>query len=147
MKHKAMILLGALLIGGCQTMQSVEPKVEVKSEVVSVVKKERLRAFTTTKPVACIESNLAIASLQEQHSEFPYAMWHYPIRNNRILMMVNKKAKTTTIMEYIPTPDGPDFEGIEGIDETQYICLLTTGIGLYINNKVETIKTNYKMEN
>ena len=144
MKHKAMILLGALLIGGCQTMQSVEPKVEVKSEVVSVVKKERLRAFTTTKPVACVESNLAIASLQEQHSEFPYAMWHDPIKKYQVLMMVNKEAKTVTIMEYIPTPNGPDFEGIV---ETQYICLLTTGIGLYINNKVETIKTNYKMEN
>ena len=57
-------------------------------------------------------------------------------------MMVNKEAKTVTIMEYIPTPNGPDFEGIV---ETQYICLLTTGIGLYINNKVEAIKTNYKM--
>ena len=144
MKHKAMILLGALLIGGCQTMQSVEPKVEVKSEVVSVVKKERLRAFTTTKPVACVDSNLAIASLQEQHSEFPYAMWHDPIKKYQVLMMVNKEAKTVTIMEYIPTPNGPDFEGIV---ETQYICLLTSGIGLYINNKVETIKTNYKMEN
>ena len=143
MKHKAMILLGALLIGGCQTTQSVEPKVEVKSELSSHEEKEKPKYFQTDKPLACVESNVALTKLKKSAGETPYAIWYDSKKNYQVLMMVNKKAKTTTIMEYIPTPDGPDFEGI---DETQYICLLTTGIGLYINNEVETTNVSYKME-
>ena len=125
------------LLAACQTTsQPTEPIVEVGS----VAKKEILQAFETVKPLACVELNLALASLEKDHGELPYAIWHDPSRDNRILMMVNKKTKTATILEYIVTPDAPEFKDI---GETQYICLLTTGIGLYINNKEETTKISY----
>ena len=125
------------LVAACQTTsQPTEPIVEVGS----VAKKEILQAFETVKPLACVELNLALASLEKDHGELPYAIWHDPSRDNRILMMVNKKTKTATILEYIVTPDAPEFKDI---GETQYVCLLTTGIGLYINNKEETTKISY----
>ena len=125
------------LLAACQTTsQPTEPIVEVGS----VAKKEILQAFETVKPLACVELNLALAGLEKDHGELPYAIWHDPSRDNRILMMVNKKTKTATILEYIVTPDAPEFKDI---GETQYICLLTTGIGLYINNKKETTKISY----
>jgi hypothetical protein len=125
------------LLTACQTTsQPTEPIVKA----VSVAKKEILQAFETVKPLACVELNLALASLEKDHGEIPYAIWHDPSRDNRILMTVNKKTKTATIMEYIPTPDAPEFKDI---GETQYICLLTTGIGLYINSEVETTKISY----
>ena len=141
MKHKIILLLGALLIGGCQTTQSVEPKIEVKSKLSSHdEKKERPQAFQTEKPVACVESKLALAKLEEVAGEIPHALWYDTTKNYRVLMMVNKKTKTATILEYIVTPDAPEFKDI---GETQYVCLLTTGIGLYINNKEETTKISY----
>ena len=125
------------LVAACQTTsQPTEPIVEVGS----VAKKEILQAFETVKPLACVELNLALAGLEKDHGELPYAIWHDPSRDNRILMMVNKKTKTATILEYIVTPDAPEFKDI---GETQYVCLLTTGIGLYINNKEETTKISY----
>ena len=125
------------LVAACQTTsQPTEPI--VKADLVA--KKEIPQAFETRKPLACVESNLALSSLKKDHGEIPYAIWHDPSRNNRILMMVNKKTKTATILEYIVTPDAPEFKDI---GETQYICLLTTGIGLYINNKKETTKISY----
>ena len=125
------------LVAACQTTsQPTEPIVEVGS----VAKKEILQAFETVKPLACVELKLALASLEKDHGELPYAFWHDPSRDNRILMTVNKKTKTATILEYIVTPDAPEFKDI---GETQYICLLTTGIGLYINNKKETTKISY----
>ena len=125
------------LVAACQTTsQPTEPIVEVGS----VAKKEILQAFETVKPLACVELNLALAGLEKDHGELPYAIWHDPSRDNRILMMVNKKTKTATILEYIVTPDAPEFKDI---GETQYICLLTTGIGLYINNAEETTKISY----
>jgi len=138
MKHKIILLLGALLIGGCQTTQSVEPKIEVKSKLSSHdEKKERPQAFQTEKPVACVESKLALAKLEEVAGEIPHALWYDTTKNYRVLMMVNKKAKTVTIMEYIPTPSE-----FAGTDDIQFVCLLTTGIGLYIN-KEETTKISY----
>ena len=142
MKHKAMILLGALLIGGCQTTQSVEPKVEVKSELSSHEKKERPPAFQTDKPVACVESKLALAKLEEMAGEIPHALWYDTTKNYRVLMMINKEAKTVTIMEYIPTPSV-----FSDSDDTQYICFLSMGTGLYIDNKVEATKVSFGMEN
>ena len=143
MKHKAIILLGALLIAGCQTTQSVEPKVEVKSELSSHVgKKERPRAFQTDKPVACVESKLALAKLEEMAGEIPHALWYDTTKNYRVLMMVNKKAKTVTIMEYIPTPSA-----FEGADDIQFVCFLSMGTGLYINNKIEATKISFGKEN
>ena len=125
------------LMAACRTTsQPTEPIVEVGS----VAKKEILQAFETVKPLACVELNLALAGLEKDHGELPYAIWHDPSRDNRILMMVNKKTKTATILEYIVTPDAPEFKDI---GETQYVCLLTTGIGLYINNKEETTKISY----
>ena len=125
------------LLAACQTTsQPTEPIVEVGS----VAKKEILQAFETVKPLACVELNLALASLEKDHGELPYAIWHDPSRDNRILMMVNKKTKTATILEYIVTPDAPEFKDI---GETQYVCLLTTGIGLYINNKVEATTISF----
>ena len=35
------------------------------------------------------------------------------------------------------------YREFKDIGETQYICLLTTGIGLYINNEEETTKISY----
>ena len=125
------------LVAACQTTsQPTEPIVEVGS----VSKKEILQAFETVKPLACVELNLALAGLEKDHGELPYAIWHDPSRDNRILMTVNKKTKTATILEYIVTPDAPEFKDI---GETQYICLLTTGIGLYINSEEETTKISY----
>ena len=46
-------------------------------------------------------------------------------------MMVNKKAKTVTVMEYIPTPSE-----FAGTDDIQYVCFLSMGANLYLNNKV-----------
>ena len=54
-------------------------------------------------------------------------------------MMVNKKAKTVTIMEYIPTPSE-----FAGIDDIQFVCFLSMGTGLYIDNKVEATSINLK---
>jgi PBP1b-binding outer membrane lipoprotein LpoB len=143
MKHKAIILLGALLIGGCQTTQSVEPKVEVKSELSSHVgKKERPRAFQTDKPVACVESKLALAKLEEMAGEIPHALWYDTTKNYRVLMMINKEAKTVTIMEYIPTP-----KEFSGSGDIQFVCFLSMGTGLYIDNKVEATKVSFGMEN
>ena len=142
MKHKAMILLGALLIGGCQTTQSVEPKIEVKSELSSHEKKERPRAFQTDKPVACVESKLALAKLEEMAGEIPHALWYDTTKNYRVLMMVNKKAKTVTIMEYVPTPSE-----FAGTGDTQFVCFLSMGFELYINKKVETTNVSFGKEN
>ena len=142
MKHKAIILLGALLIGGCQTTQLAEPKVEVKSELSSHEKKERPPAFQTDKPVACVESKLALAKLEEMAGEIPHALWYDTTKNYRVLMMVNKKAKTVTIMEYIPTPSA-----FEGADDIQFVCFLSMGTGLYINNKIEATKISFGKEN
>ena len=125
------------LLAACQTTsQPTEPI--VKADLVA--KKEILQAFETVKPLACVELNLALAGLEKDHGELPYAIWHDPSRDNRILMMVNKKTKTATILEYIVTPDAPEFKDI---GETQYVCLLTTGIGLYINNKVEATTISF----
>ena len=137
-----MILLGALLIGGCQTTQSVEPKVEVKSELSSHEEKEKPKYFQTDKPLACVESNVALTKLKKSAGETPYAIWYDSIKNYQVLMMVNKKAKTVTIMEYIPTPS----EFLDS-DDTQYVCFLSMGLGLYINSKSEAIKVSFGMEN
>ena len=142
MKHKAMILLGALLIGGCQTTQSVEPKIEVKSELSSHEKKERPPAFQTDKPIACVESKLALAKLEEMAGEIPHALWYDTTKNYRVLMMVNKKAKTVTIMEYVPTPSE-----FAGTGDTQFVCFLSMGFELYINKKVETTNVSFGKEN
>ena len=143
MKHKIILLLGVLLIAGCQTTQSTEPKVEVKSELSShVEKKERPKYFETDKPMACVESGLALAKLKDEAGEIPYAVWYDTTKNFRVLMMINKKAKTVTIMEYVPTPSQ-----FAGTGDTQFVCFLTMGFELYINNKVETIKISFGMEN
>ena len=134
-----MILLGALLIGGCQTTQSVEPKVEVKSELSF---QEKPRVFQTDKPLACVESNVAIAKLKKAAGEVPYAIWYDSTKKYQVLMMVNVEAKTVTIMEYIPTPK----EFLDSGD-TQYVCFLTMGLGLYINNKVEATAISFRKEN
>jgi PBP1b-binding outer membrane lipoprotein LpoB len=143
MKHKAMILLGALLLSGCQAMQSVEPKVEVKSELPSLDgKKERPKYFLANKPLACVESGMALTKLEEMAGETPYAIWYDSIKKYQVLMMVNKEAKTVSIMEYIYTPS----EFLDS-DDTQYVCFLSIGTGLYINNKVEATKVSFRMEN
>ena len=142
MKHLVIILTIFMLVA-CQTTQSVEPKIEVKSKLSSHdEKKERPQAFQTEKPVACVESKLALAKLEEMAGEIPHALWYDTTKNYRVLMMVNKKAKTVTIMEYIPTPSA-----FEGADDIQFVCFLSMGTGLYINNKVETTKVSFGKEN
>ena len=75
MKHKIILLLGALLIAGCQTTQSIEPKIEVKSELSSHEEKEKPKYFETDKPLACVESGLALTRLKDMAGEIPHALW------------------------------------------------------------------------
>ena len=131
------------LLVACQTMQPVEPKIEIKSEISShVEKKEIPKYFETDKPLACVESDLALAKLKDKAGEIPYAVWYDTTKNFRVLMMINEKAKTVTIMEYVPTPSQ-----FAGTGDTQFVCFLTMGFELYINNKVETTKISFGMEN
>jgi hypothetical protein len=74
--------------------------------------------------------------------EIPHALWYDTTKNYRVLMMVNKKAKTVTIMEYIPTPSA-----FAGDDDIQFVCFLSMGTGLYINNKIEATKISFGKEN
>ena len=131
------------LLVACQTMQPVEPKIEIKSEISShVEKKEIPKYIETDKPLACVESDLALAKLKDKAGEIPYAVWYDTTKNFRVLMTINKKAKTVTIMEYVPTPSQ-----FAGTGDTQFVCFLTMGFELYINNKVETTKISFGMEN
>ena len=139
MKHLVIILMIFMLVA-CQTTQLIEPKVEVKSELSSHVKKERPMVFETEKPLACIESGLALTKLEDVAKEVPYALWHDTIKNYRVLMMINKEAKTVSIIEYVPTP-----KEFSGADDIQYICFLSMGTGLYIDNKVEATSINLKI--
>ena len=131
------------LLVACQTMQPVEPKIEIKSEISShVEKKEIPKYFETDKPLACVESDLALAKLKDKAGEIPFAVWYDTTKNFRVLMMINEKAKTVTIMEYVPTPSQ-----FAGTGDTQFVCFLTMGFEIYINNKVETTKISFGMEN
>ena len=131
------------LLVACQTMQPVEPKIEIKSEISShVEKKEIPKYFETDKPLACVESDLALAKLKDKAGEIPYAVWYDTTKNFRVLMMINEKAKTVTIMEYVPTPSQ-----FAGTGDTQFVCFLTMGFELYINKKVETTKVSFGKEN
>ena len=132
-----MLLL--ILLGGCQTtgegvtsvkpIKVEEPKKEPKKELpVTTV-------FQTAKPVLCVPPLVLKKGLENNKNENPFATWVYIDKGFRTILLVDKKKKTVTLLEYIG----------QG-----YACFLSVGKDIYINETLPVptgSNVSFRLEN
>jgi len=140
----------------CQTVSptpiestSEPPKAESDIDILLSSRPELAgRYFKTSKEIVCIEKTLLHQRVLNVAKEIPYAMWYSDLNQSdldkysSIMMFINNKTRTVSVLEYIIKNDGE----LKGVLEGVYACVLTSGIKLFINNKKPNIGTNFKSE-
>ena len=104
--------------------------IEKKKEVVPTPKKQEKvehqqkipkvpTVIATKKPIMCGDPTTTLKAIRENANEVPLAMWKDVVNGYKVLLLVNKEKKTSTLLEYIPGP---------------YACFLSIGKDLYITS-------------
>ena len=140
MKHLAVILAMFLLMG-CQTTDTLPPaeasttKIEADEKLAkkSQTPKEKVEhqekvptvpkfgmpgstVVKTNKPLMCGDPT-TVLNASKSAGEEPFAMWKDAQYGYPVIMLYNKKKKTSTIIEYIPG---------------NYACFLSVGEGVIV---------------
>jgi len=150
MKHLA-VILAVFLLMGCQTTDTLPPteasttKIEADEKLAkeSQAPKEKAEhegknpnkpefgqpgttVVTTQKPLMCGDPTYVLNSITKNSGEAPFAMWKDAQYGYPVIMLYNKKKKTTTILEYIPG----------------YACFLSVGENVHIQGVDFSSKTD-----
>ena len=111
-------------------LEAIEKQRGIKKEVVPTPQKEEKAehqlkkpnvptVVTTKKPLMCSEPSQVLKAIRDIANEVPLAMWKDAENGYRVVLMVNKEKKTSTVLEYIPGP---------------FACFLSVGKDLYITD-------------
>ena len=127
-------------------LEAIEKQHGIKKEVVPTPQKEEKAehqlkkpnvptVVTTKKPLMCSEPSQVLKAIRDIANEVPLAMWKDVVNGYKVLLLVNKEKKTSTLLEYIPGP---------------YACFLSVGTDLYITSlppsKIEGNPINFIKE-
>jgi hypothetical protein len=124
MKHLVQVMAVFLLMG-CQTNNNtpkdmISPK-PVKSEVQSLEQS----LVKINKPVICGDSNRVLTSLVTKSGEQPVMLWDDQTHGHKIVVMMNKKTKSITVLEW-PQPN--------------LACMISSGVNGSFNGKLDQRK-------
>jgi hypothetical protein len=123
MKH--LMILVIFLLVGCQTNNTIPKGVVLSTTTTPTIEDDTetkksdpndANLVQLGKPVICGDGSKIVPSLIKNTGEQPVMMWKSDKHGNRIIVMMNIKSKTVTVLEW-PKPTDVDF-----------VCILTTGI-------------------
>ena len=117
--------MAVFLLMGCQTNNNtpkdmISPK-PVKSEVQSLEQS----LVKINKPVICGDSNRVLTSLVTKSGEQPVMLWDDQTHGHKIVVMMNKKTKSITVLEW-PQPN--------------LACMISSGVNGSFNGKLDQRK-------
>jgi len=139
MKHLAILVV--FLLMGCQTNNNIAPnditspkpeieqdeKAAQESDPDSIPKKERtpVAPMQVMKPVICGDVKMIFESLLNTSKELPILAWYDEKYGHKVMVLVNKKKRTTSVVEMI-TPE--------------VACFLSVGIGAEMEGLPKALK-------
>ena len=128
MKHLIQIMAVFLLMG-CQTNNNtpkdiISPK-SVKSEVQALEQPLEPSLVRINKPVICGDSNRVLTSLVTKSGEQPVMLWDDQTHGHKIVVMMNKKTKSITVLEW-PQPN--------------LACMISSGVNGSFNGELSQKK-------
>ena len=131
MKHLVQVMAVFLLMG-CQTnnntpkdMISPKPVAEAKQPDIIIAPDSVPKAVQINKPVICGDSNRVLTSLVTKSGEQPVMLWDDQTHGHKIVVMMNKKTKSITVLEW-PQPN--------------LACMISSGVNGSFNGKLDQRK-------
>ena len=139
MKYLSVVVIAFFLLG-CQTVgaENGSNQLIVKNEelVKETSKEKEVKGLRVPKSIICLSSVKVLAHLKSI-GEVPHAIWIDEAFGHPVIMLINVKTGSLTILEYPSSGkiSSPMYEGLA--------CVLSSGIGLNIKPSNE-IKIMYK---
>ena len=141
MKYLSVVVIAFFLLG-CQTVgaENGSNQLIVKNEelVKETSKEKEVKGLRVPKSIICLSSVKVLAHLKSI-GEVPHAIWIDEAFGHPVIMLINVKTGSLTILEYPSSGkiSSPMYEGLA--------CVLSSGIGLNIkpSNEIK-IKIMYK---
>ena len=141
MKYLSVVVIAFFLLG-CKTVgaENGSNQLIVKNEelVKETSKEKEVKGLRVPKSIICLSSVKVLAHLKSI-GEVPHAIWIDEAFGHPVIMLINVKTGSLTILEYPSSGkiSSPMYEGLA--------CVLSSGIGLNIkpSNEIK-IKIMYK---
>ena len=128
MKYLSVVVIAFFLLG-CQTVgaENGSNQLIVKNEelVKETSKEKEVKGLRVPKSIICLSSVKVLAHLKSI-GEVPHAIWIDEAFGHPVIMLINVKTGSLTILEYPSSGkiSSPMYEGLA--------CVLSSGIGLNI---------------
>ena len=131
MKHLIQVMAVFLLMG-CQTnnntpkdMISPTPVAKDKQPDIMIAPAPVPKVAQINKPVICGDSAAVLSGLIKNTEEQPVMMWNDETNGHQLVVMMNRKTKTVTVLEW-PVPD--------------LVCMISTGVDASFNGELSQKK-------
>lgn len=137
MKYISVVVISLSLLLGCQTVNAVASNKQLISKAEET-ELPTVNGVKTSKPVLCLKNAIVLNHLQRIGEE-PYASWYDETVGYPVLLLINKKTGTATLIEY------PGMGNIENETFKDMACIVSHGIGTkFFKDKSRKVFINYQ---